>query len=171
MLPQLLSFELCQRIRRILSEETAYPYCDPAAAAALQEQRENLGPLLARSGALGMQMDDDVARVWTFAGGRINHTLKYALELLGGWKVVADNFQLRIHGAGISHATVDGVMAQMRSPELWSDPELRGKLLARVPPFRLGKFQPALPDAFATEVVGAHLLDFEGAARLLSRTG
>jgi ATP-dependent Lhr-like helicase len=169
-LPQLLSFELCQRIRRIVTESATYPYCDEAATAAIQEHRDNLGPLLARSGPTGMQMDDHVARVWTFAGGRINHTLKYALELLGGWKVVADNFQLRIEGAGVSHATVDEVMTKLRGPAFWSDPEMRTKLLARVPPFRLSKFQAALPDAFATEVVGAYLLDFEGAAGFLDRT-
>ena len=36
------------------------------------------------------------AHWWTFAGGRINHTLKYALEVLGGWKITADSFALAV---------------------------------------------------------------------------
>lgn len=38
-------------------------------------------------------------RWWTFAGGRINATLRYALEALSpGWKIVPDNFMLKIRG-------------------------------------------------------------------------
>ncbi len=55
--------------------------------------------LLGRS-ARPVQVEAGKAFWWTFAGGRINYTLKYALEVIGGWKVVADNLLLRIEGEG-----------------------------------------------------------------------
>lgn len=71
-IPQMLSFELCQRIRRILQEEGSYPYVEPGVMAAIQERREELGPLLGRKVAPVQLDDEEVARWWTFAGGRIN---------------------------------------------------------------------------------------------------
>jgi hypothetical protein len=63
----------------------------------LVAKREDLGELLARPGH-AVQTDEAVGHFWTFAGGRVNHTLKYGFEIIGDWKVVADNVQLRIEG-------------------------------------------------------------------------
>ena len=49
---------------------------------ALREKREELGELLGRS-ARPVQVEAGKAFWWTFAGGRINYTLKYALEVIG----------------------------------------------------------------------------------------
>jgi ATP-dependent Lhr-like helicase len=46
-------------------------------------------------------------------------------------------------------------------------PETQQALLARLPEYRLSKFQQALPDAFAVEMVGVYLLDVAGAAAFL----
>ncbi len=67
--PQLLSFALCQHLRRVLAEETVYPYLDDASQRALADRRADLAPLLARGG-LAIQLDDTAARLWTFAGRR-----------------------------------------------------------------------------------------------------
>jgi ATP-dependent Lhr-like helicase len=40
-----------------------------------------------------------------------------------------------------------------------------------VPEYRLSKFQRVLPDRWQVEMVGAYLLDFEGAAQLLEIDG
>jgi ATP-dependent helicase Lhr and Lhr-like helicase len=77
----MLGFELCQRMKRILVEDKIPPYLDARAANAIAERREDLGELL-RRGGLALQLDEGVARWWTFAGGRINHTLKYGFEWL-----------------------------------------------------------------------------------------
>ncbi|MCC7387121.1 MAG: hypothetical protein IT384_35135 [Deltaproteobacteria bacterium] len=45
-----------------------------------RSRRADLGDLLRRSG-LAIELDDGLARWWTFAGGRINHALKYGLEI------------------------------------------------------------------------------------------
>lgn len=160
-LPQLLGFEVCQQMRRVLVEDIDYPYLHPSARAALRERREELGPLLGRA-ARPVQVEAGVARWWTFAGGRVNHTLKYGLEVLGGWKVVADNVQLRIEGDGVTHGTVDAAADRMGRDDFWEDEVIWRNILARLPPYRLSKFQGVLPEPLAVEMVAGYLLDGTG---------
>ncbi len=166
-IPQHLGFDLCQRIQRILTEADRYPYVDEAGQHHIEAQREDLGDLLRRSG-YAIQLEGSTenqsnkARWWTFAGGRINHTLKYGLEVAGGWKVVADNFQLRIEGAGVTHETVCEVIGRMVRQDFWDQPSVRRAVLAKLPGYRLSKFQDCLPERFALEVVERYLLDVEG---------
>lgn len=166
-MPQLLGFEICQQVRQIIVDTAQYPYLDKPALAAIESWRADLGDLLRRSHPFAAQQDDRAVRLWTFAGGRINHTLKYAIELVGGWKAVADNFALRIEGDGVSHATVDEVLAKMREAGFWDNPETQTAIRARVPPFRLSKFQRALPPWAETEFVARSFLDFEGSENFL----
>ena len=166
-MPQLLGFEICQRVRRIIVEEAEYPYVDQPSRAVIDSWRADLGDLLRRSHPVAAQQDDRAVRLWTFAGGRINHTLKYALELAGGWKAVADNFALRIEGDGVSHATVEAALGKMRAAGFWESGETQTAIRGRVPPFRLSKFQRALPPEAETEFVARSFLDFEGAARVV----
>jgi ATP-dependent Lhr-like helicase len=169
-LPQHLGFHLCQRMRQILSEEAVYPYLSTVAQTAIESRRADLGALLARRGPVAAQLADKAAYLWTFAGGQINHTLKYALEMTSGWKVVADNIQLRIEGAGLTHATLDATLEKLRTSEFWSSADNQKAILARVPDFRLSKFQQALPQKFEAEVVGSYLLDIAGTRDFLSAT-
>lgn len=169
-LPQLLGFEVCQRMRRVLVEEVTYPYLHPSAKLALEERREELGPLLGRA-ARAVQVEPGAARWWTFAGGRVNHTLKYAIEVLSGWKVVADNVLVRIEGDGVTHGAVDEVVDRMAREGFWDDEGMWRAILARLPPYRLSKFQGVLPEAMAVEMVAGHLLDAEGTRAWLGASG
>jgi ATP-dependent Lhr-like helicase len=157
-IPQMLGFELCQRIKRVHEERTSYPYLSEAALQVIESQRDELGELLRRPGR-AVQLDGNCARWWTFAGGRVNHTLKYGIEILEGWKVVADNFQVRIEGDGINHETVRTAIGKLSDPGWWQDPHTTHTVLSRLPEYRLSKFQPCLPERYALEVVGAYLLD------------
>lgn len=85
-----LGFELCQKMEQVLTETTRYPYVDERGARRLDAEREALGELLRRPGH-AVQLDGSAARWWTFAGGRVNLTLKYGLEIAAGWRVVADD--------------------------------------------------------------------------------
>ena len=156
--PQHLGFELCQRMKRVLTDDASYPYLDPTALKHITEKRADLGDLLRRE-CRAVQLDDGVARWWTFAGGRVNHTLKYGFEVAEGWKVVADNFQLRIEGTGVSHESVERAIDKMASPTFWDEPAMRKAVLARLPGYRLSKFQDCLPEKFALEVIENYLLD------------
>jgi ATP-dependent Lhr-like helicase len=97
----------------------------------------------------------------------VNHTLKYGFEVVEGWKVVADNFQLRIEGDGITHDSVRTAIERMCSTEFWVAPEMRRAVLARLPGYRLSKFQDCLPERFALEVIETYLLDVAGTVRWL----
>jgi ATP-dependent Lhr-like helicase len=164
--PQFLGFEVCQEMKRVLATDDDYPFVDTKGKAALAEWRDDLGKLLSSTDSL--LADGAQVTWWTFAGGRINQTLKYALEWQNGWKAVPDNFSIRIEGDGVSHETVRAALAKMAVPEFWSNGETRSKLRSLVPDYRLSKFQQALPDAWQTEMLGAYLLDFEGAAGVLA---
>ncbi len=164
--PQHLGFELCQRMKRVLTETGRFPYVDEPGSKHLDEKREDLGDLLRRSGH-AVQLDGSVGRWWTFAGGRINHTLKYGFEVAAGWKVVADNFQLRIEGDGVGHESVRAAIGKMATTAFWDTPEVRRAVLARLPGYRLSKFQDCLPEKFALEVIENYLLDVDGTVRWL----
>src|SRR5207245_6950384 len=66
-IPQLIGFELCQRMKRVLTDNSTHPYVEPSAMTALQARRDDLGELLRRPMAL--QMVDGSALWWTFACG------------------------------------------------------------------------------------------------------
>jgi ATP-dependent Lhr-like helicase len=156
--PQLLGFELCQRVRKILTDSVRYPYVDDSGAKLIEEKRADVGALLLRPGH-AVQIDGSVARWWTFAGGRVNHTLKYGFEISENWKVVADNFQLRIEGDGVGHERVRQTIVKMSTRAFWDAPDTRRSVLAKLPGYRLSKFQDCLPETFALEVVENYLLD------------
>lgn len=164
--PQFLGFELCQQMKAVLVSDEDYPFLDARAKTALTEWRSDLGKLLARSGD-ALVFDGKTMTWWTFAGGRINQTLKYAIEWKSGWKVVPDNFSIRIEGSGVTHETVRESLDQLRSPGFWSEPDTRRRLLALVPEYRLSKFQRVLPEKWQVELVGSYLLDFEGTEQWL----
>lgn len=166
--PQHLGHELCQKMKAVLTSDVDYPFVDERGKAAINEWRGDLGQLLNRNGP-SLQQDGGRAFWWTFAGGRINHTLKYALEWKQGWKVIADNFSLRIEGNGINGDTVRAAIAEMSNPTFWNDERTRTSLLSKVPEYRLSKFQRALPPKFEVEMVGGYLLDFEGTWEFLGR--
>ncbi|MBI5544623.1 MAG: DEAD/DEAH box helicase [Deltaproteobacteria bacterium] len=159
--PAMLSYELCQRMKQLLIDGRPLPYLEANAAASFEARRRDMRELLKRG--LALQTEDGTVRWWTFAGGKINHTLKYALEWRNGWKVVADNFLLRITGDGASDEAVRGALREVAAPGFWDDQETAKAIAARVPEYRLSKFQDALPEQLAVEVVASYLLDFVAA--------
>ncbi|HMY21343.1 MAG TPA: helicase-related protein, partial [Polyangium sp.] len=164
--PQMLTFEICDQVRRVLIADTAYPYLHPAAAKALQDKREELGALLKRK-TRPVQVEAGKAWWWTFAGGRVNYTLKYAMELVAGWKVIADNLVLRIEGDGVTHEAIDAVVDGLSGDAFWNDVGLWKALVARLPEYRLSKFQRALPEALSMEMALGYMLDATGTREYL----
>jgi ATP-dependent Lhr-like helicase len=164
--PQFLGFEVCQEMKAVLTSSDEYPFLDANAKEALAEWRGDIGALLNRASA-ALQADGNTVTWWTFAGGRINQTLKYALEWKGRWKVVPDNFTVKIQGDGVSRDAVLAILDELRAPAFWESLQNRTKLQSLVPEYRLSKFQHVLPDRWQTEMVGGYLLDFEGTGRFL----
>ncbi|MFO0605013.1 MAG: DEAD/DEAH box helicase [Polyangiales bacterium] len=164
-LPQLLGNRLCRRMRQALLEDVEPSYLHATALAVLRELRRDLRPRLERPEP-AIAYESQMASWWTWAGGRINHTLKHAIELKTGWRVVADNFHLRLEG-DVSADVLNPLIDAMRERAFWDDPAFAAALLAKLPDYRLSKFQPAMPEAAAREMVAGYLLDVPGTVAFL----
>jgi len=164
-IPQFLGFEVCQKILEVLTSNESFPACGPEAAALLAEHREEMQQVVApRIG--GTEFEDDEIRWWTFAGGRINSTLRYALQAVGGdWSVVPDNFLIKICGENLSQRTFFDALERLRDASFWEDDQLWSEVAASLPNYRLSKFQPLMPVWVEREMVATYLLDVEGARR------
>jgi ATP-dependent Lhr-like helicase len=164
--PQLLSFEICQQIVSLVQGSEPVPYIDAQAQAALEECRADLGALLGENGC-GLQFEDERVLWWTFAGGKINHTLKYGFQFHHDWKVVADNFKLKLEGDSLGPTTFDLSLQRLRDPEFWSAASTQTFIQDQLPQYRLSKFQQALPDDYSLEMIQNYLLDIPAALAFL----
>jgi len=117
----------------------------------------------------GIDMQGDEIRWWTFAGGRINATLRYALEAVrDGWQVVSDNFLVRIRGEDVSEHRLAEARRQIADSKLWDDSHLWANIAGSLPNYRLSKFQPLMPPWVEREMLAMYLLDISGARRTIA---
>lgn len=167
-LPQFLGRDLCQKVLDILTSEDDYGYLGPGAGDALAEQRASIGSAVEpRVG--GVEFIGDDLRWWTFAGGRINATLRYAIEALGtDWKVVPDNYGLKLRGDDLSLVRFREMLTELKDVEFWANAQLWRDVAESLPNYRLSKFQPLMPPWVEREVVASYLLDVAGAWDWLS---
>ena len=150
----------------MLRSDERYPYLDDQAWAALAAHRADLRPVVGAARG-GVEVDDGELRWWTFAGGRINSTLRYALEAVEpGWKVITDNFLIKIRGDGV--ADFRAALDRLAEPEFWEDDRLWTQVAASLPNYRLNKFQPLMPPWVEREVIASYLLNVGDACRWLS---
>jgi ATP-dependent Lhr-like helicase len=166
-IPQFLGEALCRKIRDVLACEDSYGHLTPEAATLLAERRDALARVIA-PGRPGVQIVDDEIRWWTFAGGRINATLRHRLGgLLDGVQIIPDNFLLRLRGDDLTFPRFLESVAALRSPAVWDDEDLWDGIFDSLPGYRLSKFQPLMPPWVVREVVAGYLLDVPGARRWL----
>ena len=157
-IPQFLGLEVCQKMRDILLSSTAFPYLDEQATAVLKEKREAIQPLF-QSGRTGIEVKDGELRWWTFAGGKINATLRYGLEAVGGdWKITTDNILVKAKGEGITPERFHDAIERLATPEVWDDAKHWRDVAQSLPNYRLSKFQDLMPDWVEQEVVADYLL-------------
>jgi ATP-dependent Lhr-like helicase len=167
-LPQFLGLELCQQVRRILVLDTEFHYLDAAAAAVLKQRRSAMQSVLDTTHDC-IEYASDECFWWTFAGGRINATLRYALELVGGdWTVITDNFRIKFRGENVSLNCIRSAITELCNPSIWENEKVWSRVAAALPSYRLSKFQPFMPPWIERETVAKHLLDINGAQRWLS---
>lgn len=162
-LPQFLGRELCTKVREIILSDQDYPYLHPSAALVLRDARDDLGGAL-EPPFVGLVETEDEVEWWTFAGGRINATLRYALEAVGGdWKVVPDSHVIKIRGDGVRASEAWEVVQTLRGPAVWRDETLWEEVALGLPEYRLSKFQALMPEGVQREIVMRYLLDVEAA--------
>lgn len=168
-IPQFLGLEVCQKMRDILLSSRTFPYLDEHAAAILEKNRAEIQPLFV-SGRSGIEVKDGELRWWTFAGGRINATLRYVLEGVGGdWKITTDNFVVKLKGDGLSEQSFGRVIKSLKDSEVWKDQDYWEFIERSLPGYRLSKFQDLMPSYIRSEWIRAYLLDVVGAAEFCSK--
>ena len=166
-LPQFLGFDVCQQMRRLLLGDEEPGYLTPEALVTLREQRELFAVL--RLGNRAIEYDAGEIRWWTFAGGKINKTLAYALKACSAdWKVVTDNRRVTIRGDGAERDGFEEALHRLGEVEFWEDEQLWREIAEDLPNYRLSKFQSLMPPWVVRETVADYLLDVEGAWRWLS---
>jgi len=158
-IPQLLGYEICQKIRDIILSNEAFKYVKSNALDVLKEFRADLQAVLETTGP-ALAFTEDSTTWWTFAGGKVNQTLRYAINIEGGWTVRADNFKLEIKAGLAQRERIKQVLKTLISPSFWRDDRLLDKYMSRLPDYRLSKFQKVLPKAQSMEFIGSFLLDF-----------
>ncbi len=157
-IPQLLSFKICQQIKELLIRNDRIPYIDEKAQVFLDEWRQELNSVLTNS-RLNLRIEPERVLWWTFAGGQINHTLKYGIQVQKDWKIVVDNFKLKIEGSGLTPQSLQKIVADLSTDNFWQDSSTRSFIKANLPNYRLSKFQSALPANNSLEIVESYLLD------------
>jgi len=168
MLPQFLGERLCAKIRDVLAAAAVPQYLTAEAAEALALQRAAMGAF-SEPGRGSIEDAEGELRWWTFAGGRINHTLRYALGALhSGWKIIPDNFHIKIRGEGITRRDLLEAIDAIAEPEFWANERLWQDIADTLPAYRLSKFQPLMPAWVERESLAGYLLDVGGAARWLT---
>jgi ATP-dependent Lhr-like helicase len=161
-IPQFLGQAVCRKIRDVLASADEYAYLAPEAAALLAERREDLRRRLAH-GHPGFEIAEHEIRWWTFAGGRINSTLRYGLgTLIPGVQIVPDNFLVRLRGEDLNYDRFREALTSLRSRAFWADDDLWSGVFDSLPGYRLSKFQPLMPHWIETEVIARYLLDVAG---------
>ena len=166
-LPQFLGYDLCRQILKVLTSTEQYTYLEDQARVVLNEEREKLGHFLdAERG--GIDGDSLELRWWTFAGGRINSTLRYALAFIEPtWTFIPDNFVIHIRGGSPTSAWLGEAIRQIAHPSFWSNEELLALIAGSLPNYRLTKFQPLMPEWVEKEILQNHLLDIPGVTMAL----
>ena len=168
-IPQFLGHHLCQKMAQVLCDSSEPPgYLTSAAKESLLTQRAEFGDVL-QDGHWFTVVEDDGVLLWNFAGGAVNQTFKYGLELLMPSVIVsADNFKLRVRLGDASLPELRANLARLGTQEVWT--ELEPRLLGCMPNYRLSKFQTALPDRYFLETVKDYLLDVETARKMAERS-
>lgn len=168
MVPQHLSFELCQQIREVLTGDTTPSCLHRSASEALAARRHELAPILGAED--GLVFDDDQLTWWTFAGGRINRTLRGLLRSRG-WEVTSNNLNLtcqRPHDQLSPELAWADASAWLSRPDTWDmDAEHWREITSALPDYRLSKFQRALPDWAVSEMMVDFLLAPAAAANFI----
>jgi len=168
-LPQFIGEGLCSRIRDVLASSEHYAYLDTDSRRELDDRRQQMQPILTGQSPHIDTQDADI-HWWTFAGGKINSTFRYALlSLFPDARIITDNFRLRLSAEGLTEAHFRLQLQELQQPGFWTEPIRWQAIAATLPAYRLSKFQPLMPDWVQREFVADFLLDVPGAQRWLSQ--
>lgn len=165
--PRLLNYHLCRKIKQVYSETVNYPYLDESAKLkllALRQDRYFLGDHFAP-----LYEDDKQLHWWTFAGGRVNNTLKYTLQHLLGCQVIANNYEIKVKLEECGEVALRSCLKEMVHASFWQNPKLLKALALLLPEHRLSKFQDCLPLELQAQLLAHEFLDVPGTIHFLEQ--
>lgn len=165
--PTLLSERLCRTIRDVLVDEREYPFCDLATRKQLHALRQER--LYLANDFAPLQVEEQEMTWWTYAGGRINKTLRLALSRFFGCEIVSNQLSLRFVETVLNEASLREALAAIASPDWWQDQANLAALLQGLPEQRLSKFQPCLPEHLQRQLLAREYLDPEATRAFLTR--
>jgi len=170
-LPQFLGFHLCQKILEIVTTDDGYPYLTPPVADLVSQERGRMQRLVELDvGGINSNQDTNEVVWHTFAGGRVNSTIRYALGTLQpAWIITPDNFSVRVRDSGITDAGFRTVIRDLVSPDFWKDESVWQQIRSALPGYRLSKFQPLMPAWVEQEVLFDYLLDRNRSTQWMSK--
>lgn len=164
--PGFTGYELCRAIRDSIVSDNDYPYLDSSARLVIQSIRKDKQDFLKASFAPIFQ--DHKGILWyTYAGGYVNNTLRFALSLELGLDVQATDFYVKIQSETLPWNEFTQVLDRISQDAYWDDLELPKKMLPLMPNYRLSKFQDYLPLEMQLQMVAYSLLDVENTRRFL----
>lgn len=164
--PKILSYQLCRTMYQVLTTDSDYPFCDAASKETLVQLREDR--FFLRKSFAPIQEAGQHILWWTYAGGRINITLRYALSHLMGYEISSNNYYLKFKTEEASENKLKRLIQSMKSPDFWSE-ELIIAITSQLPINRLSKFQDCLPQTFQKELIANEYLDIQGTLMFLSQ--
>lgn len=167
--PVLLSRELCQSMRDVLTSDDVDPWWSKRAAAAIQELREQHEFL--RDADAPLEPHRDQMRWWTFAGGKANALLAAVLEAeLGGRVRPSNQYVSFAEGAAKSDVAIRQAIRGLAEPGVLTWEKAR-QFVSSTARSRVSKFQPCLPDALERDLLARASMDVEGALGVVGRGG
>ena len=165
--PNMLSYELCRKIYSVLTDNERYTYCDHPARELLDEIRED--KLFLKQSFAPFDIEDDYIYWWTYAGGKINNTLKYAILYQSGFSIISNNYYLKFKGGRETIKSFSEMINKMKEHEFWDDAELKKSMIKMLSGRRLSKFQDCLPEMYQSELIPKAYLDIPGTNRFLTK--
>lgn len=167
MSPNFLGYDISRTIRDILVSDVDYPYLGPDGKALLNALRGDKQTFLASSFA-PIEHDHKGILWYTNAGGYVNSSLRFALNIELGVGVQATNEFIKIESETLPWNDFTTALEKISSPGYWENPELLKDLVYMMPNYRLSKFQPYLPEPLQLKIVADTILDIPAVKRFLA---
>ncbi len=162
--PSMLSFELCQEMKRTLADDDAPPWIGESGRRELRLLRRSYEGLV-EEGVAPVEVASGSHQWHTFAGGSINRLLASAMEDLGAGKWTAGNLTLKTTKP-VATAVVTDALRRLGDHD-WDEQARR--LVACSSHMQVSKFQPCLPEELEARLMVERLTDRRGAARFVEQ--
>lgn len=151
---------IVERMRRVLHEDTVYPYLTERAAARLGTARHFARTLGITSGPTLLPLGGDKLALLPWSGTKIIRTLAFRIMQTGDLTVARNNFYLTLTAApGTSATAVNSLMGSAAEP--WNATQIAERMERTF--CTVAKYDEFLPDELLRKSFGAEQLDVVGA--------